>query len=123
MRLAKKAMLVAGLALGGVAIATTPARLDYLPDEIVDADVPALSRDNVANLVGGTEKRLHWHDSEASTEWSVVALHGFSASRQETAPLAELVAGRLSANLFETRFYGPRPRIEWSHRCIGRGLA
>jgi esterase/lipase len=40
------------------------------------------------------------------TAWSVVYLHGFSATRQETAPLAEEVARQLGANLFETRLAG-----------------
>ncbi|HEY0929424.1 MAG TPA: alpha/beta fold hydrolase [Gemmatimonas sp.] len=40
------------------------------------------------------------------TPWSVVYLHGFSATRQETAPLAEDVAAALGANLFETRLRG-----------------
>ena len=101
-----KGLLLAGLAIGGIAIATTPPRLDYMPDEISNPDLATLSRDNAPNLIPGTEKRLQWHDAEVATEWSVVALHGFSASRQETAPLAELVANTLGANLFETRFAG-----------------
>jgi esterase/lipase len=44
--------------------------------------------------------------SPARTPWSVVYLHGFSATRQETAPVAELVAQKLGANLFETRLKG-----------------
>jgi esterase/lipase len=40
------------------------------------------------------------------TAWSVVYLHGFSATRQETAPLAEDVARQLGANLFEARLRG-----------------
>ncbi len=40
------------------------------------------------------------------TSWSVVYLHGFSATRQETAPLAEQVANQLDANLFEARLRG-----------------
>jgi esterase/lipase len=40
------------------------------------------------------------------TTWAVVYLHGFSATRQETAPLAEQVAARLGANLFDTRLRG-----------------
>lgn len=40
------------------------------------------------------------------TMWSVVYLHGFSATRQETAPLSEQVAQTLGANLFETRLAG-----------------
>ncbi len=42
----------------------------------------------------------------ARTQWSVVYLHGFSATRQETAPLAEQVALGLNANLFEARLRG-----------------
>ncbi|NNL62879.1 MAG: alpha/beta fold hydrolase, partial [Woeseiaceae bacterium] len=40
------------------------------------------------------------------TRYSVVYLHGFSATRQEIAPTAERVADRLGANLFETRLTG-----------------
>lgn len=40
------------------------------------------------------------------TPWVVIALHGFSATRQETAPLAETVASQLNANLFEARLSG-----------------
>ena len=42
----------------------------------------------------------------ARTPWSVVYLHGFSATRQETAPVSEQVAQALGANLFETRLKG-----------------
>lgn len=42
----------------------------------------------------------------ARTTWSVVYLHGFSATRQETAPVSEQVAQLLGANLYETRLTG-----------------
>ncbi|WP_461412524.1 alpha/beta hydrolase [Gemmatimonas sp.] len=42
----------------------------------------------------------------SKTSWSVVYLHGFSATRQETAPVSELIARKLGANLFETRLRG-----------------
>ena len=42
----------------------------------------------------------------ARTPWSVVYLHGFSATRQETAPVSEQVAAALGANLFEARLRG-----------------
>ena len=58
------------------------------------------------DLVPGTEKRVRWQVPGLSTEYSVVNLHGFSATRQEIAPTAELVAERLGANLFETRLTG-----------------
>jgi esterase/lipase len=40
------------------------------------------------------------------TRWAVVYIHGFSASRLETAPLAESVASQLGANVFYTRLTG-----------------
>lgn len=40
------------------------------------------------------------------TPWAVVYLHGFSASRLETAPLADTVAQALGANVFHTRLTG-----------------
>jgi alpha-beta hydrolase superfamily lysophospholipase len=51
-------------------------------------------------------------------------LHGFSATRQDTAPLASKVAQGLGANLFETRFTGhgstdPQAMLEGSvHRWL-----
>jgi esterase/lipase len=106
MKRRNKLFIAVAVAIATVLLGTTPARLDYVPliDEI--PDLQALLLETQADLVPGTEKRLTWHDEEQQTEWSVVALHGFSASRQESAPLAELVAKRLGANLFETRFSG-----------------
>jgi esterase/lipase len=53
-------------------------------------------------------RRVRFANSAAPsrTPWSVVYLHGFSATRQETAPVSELVAKSLGANLFETRLRG-----------------
>lgn len=95
-----------GFAVGGVLIASTPPPLDYHPTLDTNPDLQTLLLEPQLELIPGTEKRLVWHDKEQQTEWSVVALHGFSASRQESAPLAELVASKLEANLFETRFSG-----------------
>jgi len=55
----------------------------------------------------GAEKTVFWATPQPrSTPLSLVYLHGFSACRQETAPLCERVAGRLGANLFYTRLCG-----------------
>lgn len=53
-------------------------------------------------------KRVHFATpaAPARTSWSVVYLHGFSATRQETAPVSAQVAAALGANLFETRLRG-----------------
>lgn len=100
----KKVLLGLGMTIGGTLIASTPSRLDYNP--VGKDNLQAILAESQDKLVPGTEKRVLWFDGEQRTQWSVVALHGFSASRQESAPLAELVAKSLSANLYETRFAG-----------------
>jgi len=58
-------------------------------------------------LIAGTEKRIVWHaEPGRKSEYAVVYLHGFSASRQEIAPVPAMVAEALGANLFETRLNG-----------------
>lgn len=60
-----------------------------------------------ADLRPGVAKTVIWHSgTRARTPWSVVYVHGFSATRLETAPLAEIVAKELGANLFYTRLAG-----------------
>jgi alpha-beta hydrolase superfamily lysophospholipase len=69
------------------------------------------------DLRPGTEKRIDWADDQrkAKTPVALVYLHGFSATRQETAPLSERVAQQLGANLFMTRLTG--------HGLSGEALA
>jgi len=86
------ALLAAGL------WATTPPRLEF----VAGASLPVLPE---PELVPGTEERISRY-AAGRTEWAIVALHGFSATRQETAPLAEMLAQRLGANLFEARLSG-----------------
>jgi len=78
-----------------------------LPDDI-DAFLAASERHAAAAfpLVPNTEKRIVWQDPGVRSKFAVVYLHGFSATRQETAPLAGQVAAALNANLFETRLAG-----------------
>ena len=91
----------------------TPAKLaPAVADVALPADLDAwlLASENEADarygLVAGVEKRITWFDKRQPTAYSVLYLHGFSATRQETAPLAEMVARSLGANLFETRLTG-----------------
>ena len=83
-----------------------PGSIDALGDDL-DAHVAALEA-RFDDVVPGTEKKITWNDAtlRERTHFVVVALHGFSASRQETAPLAATVARGLNANLFETRLRG-----------------
>lgn len=58
-------------------------------------------------VIAGAGKRIRWHgEAGTRTPLAVIYLHGFSASRQEIAPVAERVADALGANLFETRLAG-----------------
>lgn len=67
------------------------------------ADCEAVFND----IVPGAEKSIVWAGTNHSqTPFSVIYLHGFSATRQETAPLSQMVARQLGANLFCTRFTG-----------------
>ena len=65
------------------------------------------SESKFPQLRPGTAKGIVWAKNEkVKTPWSVVYIHGFSATRLETAPLAEQVAASLGANLFYTRLSG-----------------
>ncbi|MBL0940582.1 MAG: alpha/beta fold hydrolase [Gemmatimonadaceae bacterium] len=75
------------------------------------AAIPAwvAQRERAAGIADtAVAKRIRFFDTQTPrrTAWSVVYLHGFSATRQETAPVAESVADSLRANLFETRLNG-----------------
>lgn len=88
-----------------IAIYSTPARLTGEPAVPTGISVAALGVSETG-VIPGAEQRVLWFDGEQKTQWSVVALHGFSATRQETAPLASDVATALQANLFEARLTG-----------------
>ena len=108
------AIAAAAALVGGIAYLTTPPALlnaavrPQLPDDIDSWLADAEQRVSAQYaLIPDTEKRVTWHgQAGARTPWAVVNLHGFSATRQETAPLAERVAAALGANLFETRLTG-----------------
>lgn len=77
-----------------------------IPDDI--DNWLAQSEARIGGITPGAEKEVIWADpaSPAKTPIAVIYLHGFSATRHETRPLAELVAARLNANLFYTRLSG-----------------
>ena len=105
------AVLLAALAL--LLYLTTPPALvnaATVPDLPSDLEGYLAEREELVDsdfaLVPGTEKRVVWREPGQRTEYAVIYLHGFSATRQETAPLAEEIAAALGANLFETRLAG-----------------
>ena len=61
----------------------------------------------VDGLRPDNEARIVWGGApQQKTRYAFVALHGFSSSRGETAPLSENLARAYSANLFEARLTG-----------------
>lgn len=68
----------------------------------------ARSEARFADLRPDANKYILWADAKAGsrTPYALVYIHGFSATRVETSPLAEEVAHALGANLFYTRLTG-----------------
>jgi alpha-beta hydrolase superfamily lysophospholipase len=61
----------------------------------------------VGGIVPGTEKRIVWTGAVgATTKWSIVYLHGFSATSEEIRPVPDRVAAALGANLYFARLAG-----------------
>ncbi|WP_299925649.1 alpha/beta fold hydrolase [uncultured Pelagimonas sp.] len=59
------------------------------------------------DITDGTAKQVIWaEEPETKTDWSVVYLHGFSATSEEIRPLPDGVAQQLNANLVFTRLQG-----------------
>lgn len=60
------------------------------------------------DIVPGVEKRVIWQDGyeEQRTPYSVLYVHGFSASSEEIRPVPDRVADALGANLVYTRLQG-----------------
>ena len=113
-RLLTGTLLVIAL-LAAAAIATAPRAVEHtaaVPRLAPDLDAWLAEREAASHvatpIIAGAEKRVRWFNDETGTKtpYAVVYLHGFSATRQEVAPLGELIADQLGANLFETRLRG-----------------
>lgn len=109
------ALLSAVLALAVSAFVTAPAELAESTAAAPLGGDPepwlAASETRVSSsrpIIPGTEKRIRWFEGVRGrrTARSLVYLHGFSATRQEIAPVGEMIADALGANLFETRLAG-----------------
>ena len=86
----------------------TPSAREPSPTSLAELDNwLQTSESRFENLRPGTAKGVVWAvPDKQKTPWSVVYIHGFSATRLETAPLADQVAKTLGANLFYTRLSG-----------------
>ncbi len=62
---------------------------------------------NIPNLRPNNEARIIWYDSVPTvTEYSMVYLHGFSASQEEGAPIHTQLASTFGCNLYLPRIAG-----------------
>lgn len=73
-----------------------------------DLDGWLAARESVfSDIVPGTQKRVIWQGAPGvRTPLSVVYIHGFSASSEETRPVPDMVAEALGANLYFARLAG-----------------
>jgi esterase/lipase len=97
--------------LSGVFFAGPQVAVDSQLAELqLPADLDQFLRTSEAHypdITARTEKTIVWaHPDKRKTALSVIYLHGFSATRQETAPLSDEIAQQLGANLFYTRLTG-----------------
>lgn len=84
-----------------------PRRTHFDLPELKELDGWIREREARLQPTPGTEARIRWASTASTaTDVALVYLHGFSASRQETAPLPESMADALNANLYEARFTG-----------------
>ena len=86
----------------------TPTARAQAPQDITQLEAWVRSGEaTFTDIKPHNEKRIVWAGSAGQrTPWSVVYLHGFSASPLETAPMTDLVAKALGANTFYTRLTG-----------------
>ncbi|MDJ0613313.1 MAG: alpha/beta hydrolase [Rhizobiaceae bacterium] len=75
------------------------------------------SETNIPNLTPGAEKEIVWRNpaTKEKTNYSIVYVHGFSATKHEIRPVPDRVAEAIGANLYYTRITG--------HGRDGAGLA
>lgn len=72
----------------------------------LEADI-AQQEKRFSDIVDGAEKHIRWASKDKQkTPYSIVYIHGFSATRQELSPTTEQVADRIGANAFYTRLRG-----------------
>ncbi len=66
------------------------------------------SEARIRHIIDGTEARIVWQDpaNPAKTPLCFLYIHGFSASRQETAPVTERLAAIYGANMLDARLEG-----------------
>jgi alpha-beta hydrolase superfamily lysophospholipase len=97
-------VLAVVIALGPRPEIASDIRTPHLPSDLARYNDSLESR--FSDITPGAERSILWYEENQQTALSIVYLHGFSATRAETAPLCDSLARRLRANLFYTRLTG-----------------
>lgn len=88
----------------------TEAEITFQASSIDDAlDVYLTNSENkFKDMVEGAEKEIIWADptAKSQTDIAIVYIHGFSATKHETRPVTDKVAGVLGANIYYARLEG-----------------
>lgn len=109
------AVLAATLALLAVAYLVGPVhRLDTRTRATeIPVDPVALERwlaeseQGLGDVLEGAEKTVRWaHADRRRTPFSIIYLHGYTATRQEVDPLCDELAAAIGANVYYTRLAG-----------------
>ena len=83
---------------------TLPEKTSDLPE--LEKEI-AVHEQSFNNIKPGNEARIIWYDSiPTKTEYSIVYLHGWSASAMEGAPIHREIAERYGCNLYLPRLAG-----------------
>lgn len=79
--------------------------------------------ENVADVQSNSNKTIKWYNGIAKTEYAIIYLHGYSSSRTEIEPVPSMVADKLKANIYYTRFKGHGDRDKTGNSFKGVSVA
>lgn len=87
---------------------TTNLKRYEVPDDIGKLDQYLKNQEEkIPEIIVNTEKNIHWYNQEKKkTKSAIIYIHGFSASRQDIAPVVDNVAKCLKANIYYCRLKG-----------------
>ncbi|MCB1178979.1 MAG: alpha/beta hydrolase, partial [Leptospiraceae bacterium] len=79
-----------------------------IPERIEELDKFIQEKESkISGITPNMEKHITWFDGKKEkTKFSIIYFHGFGTGGPETAPLTQLVAKELKANIFFTRLKG-----------------
>lgn len=101
-------LLIAFYVLGPTPDHTITNKLPFVPENLEELESWIEKKESAYNLKEDNQARIVWADSskKVKTAWSVVYMHGFSASQGEGYPLHREFAQRYGMNLFLNRMAG-----------------